>query len=82
MDVDLCCAPLTRSLDRQADPLSPVSRFLGKFGNGKRFPRDKQSLLIEFSLEPSEGGTSDSLYENFRFSPVTAYGNSPCAVVQ
>ena len=28
MDVDLCCAPLTRSLDRQADPLSPVSRFL------------------------------------------------------
>ena len=49
---------------------------LGKFGNGKRFPRDKQSLLIEFSLEPSEGGTSDSLYENFRFSPVTAYGNS------
>ena len=42
----------------------------------KKFPRDKQSLLIEFSLEPSEGGTSDSLYENFRFSPVTAYGNS------
>ena len=41
-----------------------------------KFPRDKQSLLIEFSLEPSEGTTSDSLYENFRFSPVTAFSNS------
>ncbi|QDZ18215.1 ligand-gated ion-channel protein [Chloropicon primus] len=38
----------------------------------KKFPRDWQDLLIEFSLKPSAASTTDTLYDNFKFFPVTA----------
>ena len=50
----------------------------GKFSTPmsfKKFPRDWQSLKIEFSLTPSQGSTTDTLYENVIFAPVTAFMN-------
>lgn len=48
----------------------------GKFSTPmsfKKFPRDWQSLKVEFGLEPSLGSTTDTLYENAIFHPVSAF---------
>ncbi len=52
-----------------------ITEVQGKFSSPmsfKKFPRDVQHLMIEFSVRPSEGSVTDTLYEYFRFNPVTA----------
>ena len=45
----------------------------------KKFPRDWQDLLIEFSLRPSPGSSTDTLYQNIRFTNLTAFSTSSTA---